>query len=229
MDGNGRWAQKRNRPRTLGHIQGVRTAKKITKFCSEIGLPYLTLYAFSSENWSRPTSEISILMRLLHRYLVRERNNLHKLNIKVQVLGQVERLPENIVHEIIKITELTKDNTGMILNLCLSYSGRDEIVSAFKKFYDLTLENKVRREDISNDFVQNLLETSTLPDPDLMIRTSGEKRISNFLLWQLAYTEFYFTDTLWPDFNKDELLIAIEDFNCRQRRFGSVTETTRSL
>lgn len=222
MDGNGRWAQKRNRPRTVGHVQGVRIAKRIIQACSDLKIPFLTLYAFSSENWSRPSTEVAVLMKLLHKYLKRERENLHKLNIKVQVLGQIERLPEEIVKEIVSTMDLTKNNTGMVLNMCLSYSGRSEITEAFKKFYDLSLEKSINRDDITEEFVQSLLETHGTPDPDLMIRTSGEKRISNFLLWQLAYTEFYFTDTLWPDFNIDELVAAVSEFQTRQRRFGRV-------
>ncbi len=228
MDGNGRWAQKRNRPRTVGHVQGVRIAKKIIRACSDLKIPFLTLYAFSSENWGRPSAEVAILMRLLHKYLKREKENLHKLNIKVQVLGQIERLPEDIVKEIVSTMDLTKSNTGMVLNMCLSYSGRSEITEAFKKFYDLNLEKPFNRENITQEFIQTLLETHGTPDPDLMIRTSGEKRISNFLLWQLAYTEFYFTDTLWPDFNIDELVAALHDFKTRQRRFGSVESSGHS-
>lgn len=222
MDGNGRWAQKRNRPRTVGHVQGVRVAKKIIRLCSDLKIPYLTLYAFSSENWNRPRSEIIVLMKLLHKYLSRERANLNKMNIRVQVLGQIERLPEEIIKEIVTTVEETKNNTGMVLNLCLSYSGRAEITSSFKKFYDLILEGKIKRESIDESLVQSLLETQNIPDPDLMIRTSGEKRISNFLLWQLAYTEFFFTETLWPDFNNMELVEAIQNFHSRQRRYGKI-------
>lgn len=229
MDGNGRWAQKRNRPRTFGHVQGVRAAKKIIKYCSEIKIPILTLYAFSSENWTRPPHEVAVLMRLLFKYLKREAQNLHSLNIKVQVLGEIERLPEEIVKEIVSVMELTKNNTGMVLNMCLSYSGRAEITGAFKKFYDLILEGQIKREMINEGLVQGLLEMPSLPDPDLMIRTSGEKRISNFLLWQLAYTEFFFTDTLWPDFNYKELLAAIHEFQSRARRFGNIDSTQLNL
>lgn len=229
MDGNGRWAQRRGRPRTIGHIRGVRVAKSIIRACSDLKIPTLTLYAFSSENWNRPSSEIEILMRLLYRYLKRESQNLNSLNIRVRVLGDIERLPEEIVHKVVQVMKLTENNTGMILNMCLSYSGRSEITSAFKKFYDLVLEGKVQRDQVDEAFVSSLLDTHGSPDPDLIIRTSGEKRISNFLLWQMAYSEFLFTETLWPDFNKEELLMALQEFQTRQRRFGNLESSQPSL
>jgi len=225
MDGNGRWAQRKGRPRTFGHIQGVRVAKRIVAAARELKIPHLTLYAFSTENWKRPQHEVDILMKLLFKYLTRERNQLIKQNIRFKVLGQIERLPQDIVKEIVKTVELTSRNTGMTLNLALSYGGREDILQAFKKAHELILLGKLQPNELCEDTISGLLETSELPDPDFIIRTSGEQRLSNFLLWQSAYTELIFTRTLWPDFTKKDLEEAISNFKNRERRFGSITES----
>ena len=229
MDGNGRWAQKKGRHRTFGHIQGVRVAKKIITAVRELGISHLTLYAFSAENWNRPRQEVELIMRLLHKYLVREREVLVKQNIKFKVLGQIERLPQEIVKEIVKTVNATAQNTGMTLNMALSYGGREDLVQAFKKTHELVLLGKLQPKDISIETISSLLETSELPDPDLIVRTSGEQRLSNFLLWQSAYTELMFTETLWPDFTKNDLLRAIEEYNNRERRFGRTSEQVASI
>lgn len=228
MDGNGRWAQKKGRPRTFGHIQGVRVAKKIITVVRELGIPHLTLYAFSAENWNRPPQEVELIMRLLYKYLLRERNLLVKQNIKFRVIGQVERLPKEIVKEIAKTVEATAHNTGMTLNMALSYGGREDLVQAFKKTHELVALGKLQPCDVTVETISSLLETSDLPDPDLIIRTSGEQRLSNFLLWQSAYTELIFKETLWPDFTKNDLLQAIEEYNKRERRFGRTSEQVTS-
>jgi undecaprenyl diphosphate synthase len=224
MDGNGRWAQKRGRHRAFGHIRGVRVAKKIIATVRELGIPYLTLYAFSTENWNRPSHEVELLMKLLYKYLIREREILVKQNIKFKVLGQIERLPQKIIKEIVKTVEATENNTGMTLNMAISYGGREDLVQAMKKSHELILSGKLLANDICENTISQLLETSETPDPDLMIRTSGEQRLSNFLLWQSAYTELMFTDVLWPDFTKGHLLSSIEDYNKRDRRFGKTAE-----
>ena len=229
MDGNGRWAQKKGRPRTMGHIQGVRVAKRIITAVRELGIPHLTLYAFSAENWNRPMQEVELIMRLLYKYLVRERKLLVKQNIKFRVIGQVERLPQEIVKEIAKTVDATANNTGMTLNMALSYGGREDLVQAFKKTHELVLLGKLQACDVTVETISSLLETSNLPDPDLIIRTSGEQRLSNFLLWQSAYTELIFKDTLWPDFTKNDLLQAIEEYNKRERRFGKTSEQVTNI
>ncbi len=228
MDGNGRWAQMKGRHRTFGHIQGVRVAKKIITSVRELGISHLTLYAFSAENWNRPRQEVELIMKLLYKYLVRERESLIKQNIKFRVLGQIERLPQEIVKEIVKTVNATAHNTGMTLNMALSYGGREDLLQAFKKTHELVLLGKLQPNDISIETISSLLETSELPDPDLIIRTSGEQRLSNFLLWQSAYTELMFTETLWPDFTKNDLLRAIEDYNKRERRYGRTSEQVAS-
>ena len=228
MDGNGRWAQNKGRHRAFGHIQGVRVAKKIITAVRELGIPHLTLYAFSTENWNRPRQEVELLMKLLFKYLVRERALLVKQNIKFKVLGQIERLPQEIVKEIIKTVDATANCTGMTLNMAISYGGREDLVQAFKKAQELIQLGKLQPNDVTEETISGLLETAELPDPDLLIRTSGEQRISNFLLWQSAYTELMFTNSLWPDFTKNDLLRAIDDYNKRERRFGRTSEQMTS-
>ncbi len=228
MDGNGRWAQNKGRHRAFGHIQGVRVAKKIITAVRELGVPHLTLYAFSTENWNRPRQEVELLMKLLFKYLLRERALLVKQNIRFRVLGQIERLPQEIVMEIIKTMEATANCTGMTLNMAISYGGREDLVQAFKKAQELIHVGKLQPNDITEETISGLLETAEIPDPDLLIRTSGEQRLSNFLLWQSAYTELMFTDSLWPDFTKNDLLRAIEDYNKRERRFGRTSEQMTS-
>jgi undecaprenyl diphosphate synthase len=228
MDGNGRWAQNRGRHRAFGHIRGVRVAKKIISTVQELGIPHLTLYAFSTENWNRPIQEVDLLMKLLFKYLIRERAILVRQNIKFKVLGQIERLPQEIIKEIVKTIDATANNTGMTLNMAISYGGREDLVQAIKKSHELIQLGKLQANDICEETISKLLETSGIPDPDLMIRTSGEQRLSNFLLWQSAYSELMFTDVLWPDFTKNHLLQAIDDYNKRERRFGRTAEQISS-
>jgi undecaprenyl diphosphate synthase len=218
MDGNGRWAKKRGLPRFFGHRKGVDSVRKIVRASAEFGIKYLTLYVFSSENWERPQSEINKLMKLLEELLIKEEPELNKNNVRVRAIGQIERLPQKVQDSLNYMINKTKDNTGLVLVLALSYSGRNEIIDAIKK---IAREKKDFAVLTTEEF-RNFLYDSLLPDPDLLIRTAGEMRISNYLLWQSAYTEFYFTDVLWPDFDKKELLAAIEDYSQRKRRFGKV-------
>lgn len=222
MDGNGRWAELRGLPRIEGHRQGVERSKEIIEASAEIGLKVLTLYAFSIENWRRPSSEVSTLMKLLETYLKKEVDVIAKKNIVFRIIGKIELLPEHIQKVINEATIRTSKNKGMVLNLALSYSGRDEILRAVKKI----LNEGLKPEEITEEVFNSYLDTAGLPPPDLIIRTSGEMRISNFLLWQSAYSEFYFTDTLWPDFTKDEFLLAIQEYQQRDRRFGAVIVRT---
>jgi undecaprenyl diphosphate synthase len=219
MDGNGRWAEVRGLPRIEGHRRGVERIKEVVEVSAELGLKALTLYAFSIENWRRPSSEVTTLMKLLELYLKKEFGNLIKNNIVFKTIGDIWRLPEDIQRVIRETEEKTSFNKGMILVAAWSYSGRNEILRAIKKM----LYSGVRPEEISEEVFNSYLDTAGLPAPDLIIRTSGEMRISNFLLWQGAYSELYFTDTLWPDFTKDEFLLAIQDYQRRERRFGSVS------
>ena len=218
MDGNGRWAKKRGLPRFFGHRKGVDSVRKIVRASAEFGIKYLTLYVFSSENWERPQSEINKLMKLLEQLLIKEEPELNKNNVRVRAIGQIERLPQKVQDSLNYMINKTKDNTGLVLVLALSYGGRNEIINAIKK---IAREKKDFAVLTTEEF-RNYLYDSLLPDPDLLIRTAGEMRISNYLLWQSAYTEFYFTDVLWPDFDKKELLAAIEDYSQRKRRFGKV-------
>lgn len=218
MDGNGRWAKKRRLPRYWGHRKGVEAVRTTVRACVEFGVKYLTLYVFSSENWQRPASEVNKLMQLLQELLVKEEPELNKNNVKVKAIGQLDRLPDKVRKNLEYLINKTQNNTGLVLVLALSYGSRTEIADAIKK---------VPIEDIRNltseDFRQYLYAPE-IPDPDLLIRTGGEIRLSNFLLWQSAYTELYFTDVLWPDFDKKKLWQAIEDFSKRKRRFGRVSE-----
>lgn len=223
MDGNGRWAQLRRKPRTFGHIKGARTAKKIITACSQMGIENLTLYAFSTENWLRPQAEVNFLMHLLRRYLKRESENLVKENIQFRAIGEVERLPADLVNAIREVTQATQHCTGLKLTFAISYGSRQEIVHAVQKIASKVQKNLLTVEQISETLVSQHMETYPACDPDLIIRTSGEQRLSNFLLWQSAYSEFCFTDTLWPDFSKEELIAIITDFNSRERRFGKTS------
>lgn len=217
MDGSGRWAKKRHLPRINGHIAGMKSVRGVVEGCHEIGVKVLTLYAFSAENWQRPKIEVKLLMKLLYRYLHRELNQLIKNNIKLATIGDIHKLPENIQNEISRVSKLTSNNDKMILNLALNYGSRQEIVSAVKK-----LCSQVDVKNINETTLSKYLYTCNLPDPDLLIRTSGELRISNFLLWQIAYTELYFTHTLWPDFTKADLYEAILNYQRRERRYGGL-------
>lgn len=216
MDGNGRWARKRGLPRILGHRAGMKSVKRVIKSASEMGLEYLTLYAFSTENWKRPAKEVSALMSLLKEYIQIEGENLKKNNIRVNVLGDISKVPADSRAAIEKIVSETAANSGLSLNIALNYGGRQEILRAVNNIIKDGLCN------VDDKTFSNYLYTRGMPDPDLLIRTSGEYRISNFLLWQMAYTEIYITKTLWPDFDKKELLKALDNFSSRQRRFGGI-------
>jgi undecaprenyl diphosphate synthase len=218
MDGNGRWAALRGLPRIEGHRRGVERSREVIEFSAELGLKTLTLYAFSTENWQRPSSEVATLMKLLELYLKKELASFMRNNIVFRTIGDVRRLPAHIQAVIRDVEEKTSSNTGMVLVTALSYSGRNEILRAVKK----VLSSGVKPEDLTEELFASCLDTAGLSAPDLIIRTSGEMRISNFLLWQAAYSEFYFTDMLWPDFSKDEFLLAIQDYQRRERRFGSI-------
>ncbi|MGG2064838.1 isoprenyl transferase [Bacillus sp. S14(2024)] len=222
MDGNGRWAKRRAMPRIAGHHEGMQVVKKITKFASKLGVKVLTLYAFSTENWKRPKLEVDYLMKLPEEFLGTFLPELIEENVQVRVIGQKDRLPTHTRRAMEKAIEDTKDNTGLILNFALNYGSRDEIVSAVQNMVKDSEEGKLRSTEITEDTISSYLMTRTLPDPDLLIRTSGEIRISNFMLWQIAYTELWFTDVNWPDFTEEHLLQSITDFQNRGRRFGGV-------
>jgi undecaprenyl diphosphate synthase len=224
MDGNGRWAKKRGLPRVAGHKRGVDTVKEIVEACAEIGVKFLTLYTFSTENWKRPKDEVSTLMRLLLRSLKDRVNELNDNDIRLTTIGDLEALPFEVQKQLKVDIERTKNNKKMILNLALSYSGRWELLEAIKEISNLSAKGKISEKDIDEKFVSSFLTTKDIPDPDLLIRTSGEFRVSNFLLWQIAYSEFVITETLWPDFSKYDLYDAIKVFQKRERRFGKVSE-----
>ncbi|MCK4739428.1 MAG: isoprenyl transferase [Deltaproteobacteria bacterium] len=229
MDGNGRWAEQRKLGRIEGHRSGIKTAREIVNYSSEIGIKYLTLYTFSRENWNRPAVEVNMLMRFLEKYLKREAENLFNRNIRFKAIGNLEDLPSGVLKVIDSVTEKTSKCEGMTLQLALSYSGRDEILDAARSLARKVSEGSLDPNNIDEDLFSKALYTAEIPDPDLLIRTSGESRISNFLLWQLAYTELYITDVLWPDFSKDELLKAIRDFTSRERRYGLTREQVVGL
>ncbi len=222
MDGNGRWAQQKNKPRTFGHIKGARVAKKMITHASDLGLKYLTLYAFSTENWLRPHDEVGFLMRLLERYLIKETENLIKKNIKFTIIGDQSRLPNSVQKQIINSIDKTKHCTGLQVCFAISYGSRQEITLGVQKICEQIQNGQIRTTDITEDFIQKNLMTAHIPDPDLILRTSGESRLSNFLLWQAAYSELYFSKVLWPDFTTQDLDEAFKVFNNRQRRFGKL-------
>jgi undecaprenyl diphosphate synthase len=224
MDGNGRWAQQRKKPRLFGHKAGAESVSVIVQTCREIGIEYLTLYAFSSENWNRPEQEVSGLMTILQRYLDSELNRMLKNDIRLRAIGDHSRLPESVRKALARTAELTSRNTKLTLSLALSYGSRDEIVRAVKKIATLCQHNKLDPAKISGQIISNNLDTFDMPDPDLMIRTGGEARLSNFLLWQLSYAEILFTETMWPDFRKEAFLQALLDYQSRERRFGKTGE-----
>lgn len=228
MDGNGRWAQNRGHSRFFGHIRGTKVAKKIIEECSRLKLSHLTLYAFSTENWFRPKDEVSFLMTLLTKYLNKERQNLIDNNIQFHCIGQIDRLPDFARQEILKTIAATKDNTGMKLSFALSYGGRQEIVSAAKAFARDVIENQKHIEDLTEDVFQKYMQTYPAPDPDMIIRTSGESRLSNFLPWQSVYSELYISSILWPDFTVNDLYQALRHYSTRERRFGQVTAPQHS-
>lgn len=224
MDGNGRWAKQRGGIRIFGHKNAVTAVRETVEAAAELGVEYLTLYAFSTENWSRPESEVSALMQLLVTTIRKEAASLNKNNIRLQTIGNTESLPKNCQRELMEAMELTKDNTRMTLVLALSYSGRWDLTQAMRKVAAKVEQGELSSADINESVVVNHLTTAGMPDPELLIRTSGEMRISNFLLWQLAYTELYITELLWPDFRKQHLYEAIISYQRRERRFGKTSE-----
>jgi undecaprenyl diphosphate synthase len=224
MDGNGRWAAARQMPRTAGHRQGVEALREIIETAVNLKIAHLTLYAFSTENWKRPESEVRALMSLMVEFLQKEIDNLHKNEIRIKMLGQIEGLPHDAAQEIQKSMELTKDNTGLQVNIAINYGGRAEIVQAVREICEDVIQNKLSSDEINEDLFSQYLETGGIPDPDLMIRTGGEYRLSNFLLYQSAYTELLFTkkQILWPDFNSNRFLEAIIEYQNRVRRYGGI-------
>ena len=224
MDGNGRWAKIHGKPRIFGHKNGVLSVRSVVEGAGEIGLKYLTLYAFSTENWNRPKVEIAALMQLLVATISNEVSTLNKNNVRLLTIGDLKSLPGNCEKELEKAKEKTKNNTGLNLVLALSYSSKSEIVGAVASIAKDVSEKKITLGEINDALISNYLETAEIQDPELLIRTSGEYRISNFLLWQIAYSELYFTDKLWPDFTKDDLFEAIIDYQKRERRFGMTSE-----
>lgn len=222
MDGNGRWAKAKGMPRTAGHVEGVATVKKITEEATRLGIKYLTLYTFSTENWNRPVEEIEALMNLILTNL--EEEIFMKSNVRFRMIGEMERLPKSVQVRLNECIERTSTNTGMTMVIALSYSSRWEIARAAKLLANEVKDDKLRVEDITEESISTHLTTDFMPDPDLLIRTGGELRISNYLLWQCAYSEFYFTDQYWPDFNEESLREAIADYQQRQRRFGKTGE-----
>ncbi len=224
MDGNGRWAKQRMLPRSMGHRAGVEALRDVIKTASNIGVKYLTLYAFSTENWKRPDSEISILMKLLIEYLRKEIAELHHNDVKIRTIGNIVQLPDEVITEIDKAVTKTQLNKGLCVNIALNYGGRSEILNAIKEIGIKIENNEIHIDEIDETLVESLLYTAGIPDPELLIRTSGEIRLSNFLLWQCAYSEFWFTSIYWPDFKGEHLLEAISDYQNRQRRFGGIYE-----
>lgn len=228
MDGNGRWAQKRGLPRTMGHKQGVEAVRETVKAARDIGIEYLTLYSFSSENWNRPEAEITELFGLLRMFIRRDLADLHKNNVCVKVIGRKEGVPDDILNLLDEAQNLTKDNTAQTLVIAFNYGGRDEITDAVKRIAKEVSAGNMSIEDIGESVISNTMDTAGIPDPDLLIRTSGEIRLSNFLLWQIAYSELVFMDCLWPDFSRDDLESAIATYQGRTRKFGGLVMETGS-
>ena len=224
LDGNGRWAKKRGLPRNAGHVQGAKVVEDMCEIAWNMGIHYLTVYAFSTENWNRPKEEVSALMKLLRNYMVNSQKRAMKNNMRVKVIGDKSKLDEDIQESINRLEETTKDNTGLHFQIAINYGGRDEIVRAARKLAQNVKDGILEVSDISEEMFNNNLDTEGMPDPDLLIRTCNELRTSNFLPWQLAYTEFYFTEKPWPDFDKEELIKACEAYGNRDRRFGNVEE-----
>lgn len=226
LDGNGRWAKKKGMPRNYGHVQGAKTVEVICEEAYRMGIQYLTVYAFSTENWNRPKDEVDALMKLLRNYMKTCLKTAAKNNMCVRVIGDKTGLDEDIRERIAQLEEATQNNTGLHFQIALNYGGRDEIVRAVKKLVSKVEEGVIRKEDITEQMISDALDTHDLPEPDLLIRTCNENRISNFLLWQIAYTEFYITDVAWPDFSKEELEKAVVSYNKRDRKYGMVKEET---
>ncbi|HEX9657280.1 MAG TPA: isoprenyl transferase [Bacteroidota bacterium] len=228
MDGNGRWAKQKGMPRIAGHQEGVESVRDAVEACGQLGVQYLTLYAFSTENWKRPQEEVSLLMRLLLKALKDETDRLHTNNVRIQAIGEISSLPQEVQDELAEDIEKTKANTGLTLILALSYSGRWDITRAVKQILRDVRSGELKKEDVDESSVERYLSTSGIPDPDLLIRTSGEIRISNFLLWQLAYSEIHITPKYWPAFRRVDLYEGIRDYQKRERRFGMVSEQLSS-
>lgn len=224
MDGNGRWAKRHGKARVYGHHEGVEAVRRVVEASSELGIKFLTLYAFSTENWKRPEAEVNALMELLVRTIRKETPELNRNNVKIRVIGDGHSLPASCIGELNEAIKITSGNTGLNLVMALSYSGRWELTMAAKKIAKEVKEGRLQVDEIDEALLASHLETHNIPDPELLIRTSGEYRISNYLLWQCAYTEFYFTETLWPDFDKEELIKALLDYQKRERRFGKISE-----
>ncbi len=224
LDGNGRWAKAKGMPRNYGHAQGSKNVEKICEEAWRMGIKYLTVYAFSTENWSRPENEVAALMKLLRNYMKTCLKTAAKNDMKIRVIGDIEPLDDDIKSRIRELEAATTDNGGLNFTIALNYGSRDELTRATQKMAKDCAEGKIKAEEIDESVFETYLDTHGIPDPDMMIRTSGEQRLSNYLLWQLAYSEFYFTDVPWPDFTKEELVKAIEEYNHRHRRFGKVEE-----
>ena len=224
MDGNGRWAKKKGLMRVVGHERGSKSVNNIVEASAKLGIPYLTLYAFSTENWNRPETEVSTLMKLLVKTLKKEIKTLTENNIRLNAIGCLDDLPKPVKNELLEVMETTKENSHMVLTLALSYGSREELLSAIKAISDKVKNNIISVNDIDESILNKHLYTQILPDVDLLIRTSGEHRISNFLLWQIAYAELYFTKTLWPDFKKNDFYEALINYQKRERRFGKTSE-----
>lgn len=222
MDGNGRWAKKRLLNRIKGHEKGSETVRTIIRTCRELKIPVLTLYAFSTENWQRPKVEVAALMTLLKKFLKSEQTEMMDNNIRLNAIGQIDLLPQDVYQSLKKVMDLTRKNNGLILNLALSYGGRAEIVKMVREIAQKMKDGLINSDSITPELVSEHLYTRGMPDPDLLIRTSGEMRISNFLLWQIAYAEIFITDTLWPDFSKEEFITILKNYQLRDRRFGKV-------
>ena len=224
LDGNGRWAKSKGMPRNYGHAQGSKNVERICEEAWRLGIKYLTVYAFSTENWNRPDDEVDALMNLLRRYMKTCLTTASKNDMKVRVIGDITKLDEDIQKRILELEEATKNNGGLNFQIAINYGSRDEITRAVRTLAEDVKEGKLMPEEVNEACIERYLDTHDIPDPDLLIRTSGEQRLSNYLLWQLAYTEFYFTDVPWPDFSKQELEKAIEQYNRRDRRYGGVKE-----
>lgn len=221
MDGNGRWAKNQGKPRTFGHVEGEKNLRKISRYCNKIGVKYLTAYAFSTENWKRPEAEVYALMKLFNSY-IDEMLSEYNEDLVVRFIGERSRLGKTLQKKMDEVEEMTKNNKGMVVTLAINYGGRDEITRAVKQISEDVNNNKIKSKDITEELINSYLDTSYMPDPDLVIRPSGELRISNYLLWQIAYSEFWYSDILWPDFSEEDLNKAIYDYQLRNRRFGGV-------
>lgn len=222
MDGNGRWAQRQGKPRVFGHNAGMQSLKEIVRACSDLGVKYLTVYAFSTENWKRPEDEVSGIFKIMVLYIQKELKELNEKNVRINVIGDWSKIPPDAGESMAKALDLTKDNTGLVFNIALNYGGRREITDAVRKLFAEAEKNGLSADDINEDMLSSHMSTGGMPDPDIIIRTGGEMRLSNFLLWQCAYSEFIFTDVYWPDFTKGELIRCIDEYNSRHRRYGGL-------